>query len=214
MILKTIFYSPLSQRLLSTFARIIAGKRIGRLDIVGTSEQGSFKQWVGSLNSGAVIELGTRRTAGNPSTLRRDWVPAGVKYIATDFQAGPDVDVISDAERLTEVFEPRSVDAIIACSVFEHIRQPWLAAQQMGKVLRPGGKVFVQTHQTYPLHAHPFDYWRFSREALESLFSTEAGFINQTSWYEFPASILNAQDPQTLIQPGFLNVYIVAERAM
>jgi hypothetical protein len=38
---------------------------------------------------------------------------------------------------------PRS-DALIACSVFEHIRKPWLAAEEIGKILKPGGTAFTR----------------------------------------------------------------------
>jgi hypothetical protein len=97
--------------------------------------------------------------------------------------------------------------------VFEHIRKPWLAAREIAKVLKPGGIVFVQTHQTYPIHADPYDYWRFSREAMETLLDAETGFSNQTSWYDFPAVILSDSVPALTVRPAFLNVNIVAERA-
>ncbi|WP_456849058.1 methyltransferase domain-containing protein [Bradyrhizobium sp. USDA 4504] len=142
------------------------------------------------MEMGTVLELGTKRVGTRPSTQRRSWVADTVRCVASDFEAGQDVDIVADddAERLSEFFAQSSIDAIIACSVFEHIRKPWLAAAEMGKLLRRGGLVFVQTHHTYPLHAYPFDYWRFSCETMETLFSAESGFADQSSWYDFPAS--------------------------
>lgn len=171
-----------------------------------------FRDWLSRLARGTVIELGTRRVDRNPSSVRRHWVPTGVRYLGCDFRAGEDVDLVADVESLSKSIEAGTVDAIIACSIFEHIRRPWIAVDEIAQVLRPGGRIFVQTHQCYPVHAHPQDYWRFSREALEVLFGPEAGFQNQRSWYDFPASILSQEAPITVLHSAFLNVCLVAEK--
>lgn len=178
----------------------------------GPEQFTAFSRWLADLDHGTVLELGTRKVDGRPSTLRRDWVPSSNRYIASDFQAGDDVDVVADVESLSETFPVGTIDAVIACSVFEHIRRPWIAAEEIGKVLRPGGRVFIQTHNCFPIHAHPFDYWRFTREALESLFSDDLGFTNRWSWYDFPAAIVSARDPVAAGLQAFLNVSLLAER--
>jgi SAM-dependent methyltransferase len=168
---------------------LAAGK--GSQHSTNSTPLAAFREWLSQLNNATIIELGTLRTSDRPSTVRRDWAPPGSRYIASDFQSGADVDIVADAEKLSQTFAPSSADAVIACSVFEHIRKLWLAAEEISKVLKPGGMAFIQTHHTYPLHAYPHDYWRFSREALETLFSEENGFRDQQSWYEFPASVLS-----------------------
>jgi SAM-dependent methyltransferase len=179
----------------------------------GVSVEGAFWERLGQLTSGTVLELGTRRVdPAAPSTVRRHRVQSGVRYVASDFEAGLDVDVVADAERLSETFAPGSIDAVISCSVFEHIRRPWLAAAEIAKVLKPGGIVLAQTHNCFPIHAYPYDYWRFTREALETLFSNEVGFTDQKSWYEFPAAIVSVRVPLTASLENFLNVSIVAQR--
>lgn len=210
---RAVFKSPATRIVLEQLARTFSNGRRREVEPGSSSELGHFKAWLGSLQTGTVLELGTRRVAGDPPTVRRTWVAAGVRYVACDYMSGLDVDVVVDAERLSETFEPGSIDAVIACSVFEHIRRPWLAAEQIGKVLRPGGRVYVQTHQCYPIHAHPYDYWRFSREAMETLFAQEFGFKNQTSWYEYPASILAERTPLAVAADAFLNVNLIAEKA-
>jgi SAM-dependent methyltransferase len=164
----------------------------------------AFREWLSQINNATVIELGTLRTSNRPSTTRRSWAPSGSHYVTSDFQPGLDVDVVADAEKLSQTFALGSVDALIACSVFEHIRKPWLAAEEIGKILKPGGMAFIQTHHTYPLHAYPHDYWRFSREAMETLFSDENGFCNQQSWYDFPASVLSDSVPALAGQQAYL----------
>ncbi len=181
---------------------------------VATGNNGyeDFRNWLGTLNSGTFLELGTRRTANGLPTGRREWAPH-LRYIGSDFQAGYDVDIVADAERLSDAFEKGSIDAVIACSVFEHIRRPWLAAEEIGKVLRPGGRIYIQTHNCFPIHAYPFDYWRFTREAMEVLFCRENGFCQQQSWYDFPAAIVSAREPFAATCQAFLNVNLTAAKA-
>lgn len=209
---KRLFHLKPVQALVSQSGKLLArGKGSAGLNTDSTALR-QFRDWLQRLEKGTVLELGTKRVGNQPSTLRRSWVRDTVGYIACDFEAGLDVDVVVDAESLSKTFPQSSIDAVIACSVFEHIRKPWLAAREIGKVLRPGGLVFVQTHHTYPLHAYPFDYWRFSREALEALFSAENGFANQSTWYDFPASVVAEAVPQLAGQQAFLNVNVVASK--
>ena len=177
----------------------------------GRSGLAGFGDWLSGLEQGTLLELGTRRVTGMPSTTRADWAPR-LRYIASDFQDGKDVDVVADIENLSATFDAGSIDAVVACSVFEHVRRPWLAAAEIGKVLRPGGRVYIQTHNCFPIHAHPFDYWRFTREALDFLFCDEHGFCRQETWYDFPAAVVSSQVPRGALSGAFLNVCLTAER--
>jgi SAM-dependent methyltransferase len=169
-----------------------------------------FVLWLSKAKGARVLEIGTRRTEGGAPTTRRHWAHSSAEYVTSDFMAGLDVDVVADAEKLSDTFGKGSFDAVIGCSVFEHIKRPWLASAEIGKVLRPGGKVFVQTHFAFPVHAYPYDYWRFTREALESLFDPEAGFSSCTSYYEFPAAIVSRELYLSAFGHAFLNVCAVA----
>jgi len=194
-------------------ASVIAAQRNEPSSIRGEDCGIEFRQWLADRTEGVVLQLGTRRVPNTPSTVRRDWVSRGMRYICVDYQSGEDVDVVADIEKLSKTFEQGSIDAIIAASVFEHVRRPWIAAEQIGLALKPGGRAFIQTHNCFPIHAHPHDYWRFTREALESLFAREAGFINQHSWYTYPALILSRNSAASVLHPAYLNVSIVVERA-
>jgi SAM-dependent methyltransferase len=180
------------------------------LDAGNNSACSDFMGWLSKAKGARVLEIGTRRTEGGASTTRRHWAHATAEYVTSDFMAGLDVDVVADAEKLCATFGTEAFDAVIGCSVFEHIRRPWLASAEIGKVLRPGGKVFVQTHFAFPIHAYPYDYWRFTREALATLFGPEAGFSDCTTYYEFPAAIVSRQLYMSAYYQSFLNVCAVA----
>jgi hypothetical protein len=133
------------------------------------SEGNLLQEFVTEIKPGwLVIETGTKRYGPN-STLRKHLWPQA-KSIGIDFQKGEDVDVVVDIEKLTDIFELDSIDAIFSASTFEHIRKPWIAADQMLKVVKPGGLIFVQSHFCFPEHGYPFDYWRFTSEAWKVLF--------------------------------------------
>lgn len=134
-----------------------------------------------------ILELGTRRWGPDP-THHKAMFAWAADYVLCDFMDGVDVDVVADIHELDQVFEPGSFDAVICCSVLEHVERPWIAVEQMCQMLtRPesntsglGGGLYVQTHQTFPLHGYPTDFFRFSDRALESM--VPDGFEVETSF--------------------------------
>lgn len=159
-----------------------------------------------------VLELGTRRSISMRSTLHASWVPNAGAYLGTDIEAGEDVDIIADVHRLTETVGEEQFDVIISCSTFEHFKYPRLAAHEIMKVLKIGGILFIQTHQSFPLHSYPYDYFRFSREALAGLFGTRMGFNVIVTDYEFPAQICTFRERFSPDQPAYLNVRLFGEK--
>jgi len=170
-----------------------------------------FLNWLRAIQNARVLELGTRRSNPAISTIRRDWAAADATYVKSDFQSGLDVDVIADIHKLVDSFEKNSFDAVIACSVFEHVQRPWIAAEQIAAVLKLGGHVFVQTHFAFPLHGHPNDYWRFTREALETIFE-DANLQVLSAYYEFPCQVVSKRDPAVAGGPAYLNSCVIAEK--
>jgi hypothetical protein len=159
-----------------------------------------------------VLELGTLQSVPGRSTRHEEWVPGAREYVGVDLRPGADVDVVADVHRLADTLGSEQFDVVISCSTFEHLKYPQLAAHQLMKVLALGGLLFVQTHQTFPLHAYPSDYCRFSREALEALFPSGMGFRVIATDYVFPASIRSAREPGLRSQPAFLNVHLFGEK--
>lgn len=154
------------------------GARIGEGDAPGARQ---LVDWLAGLERPAVIEVGTLRQDPEFPTHHTAWAPHGA-WTKVDAWAGQDVDVVDDAHSLDVVAPlvaslppaPGRFDAYVACSVFEHLRRPWVAMQAAARVVRPGGLVYVQTHQTFPLHGYPSDYFRFSKEALAGIMEDAA----------------------------------------
>jgi SAM-dependent methyltransferase len=171
-----------------------------------------FKEHCRTLDRPRVLELGTKRSDPDRSTRRDRWIPHAGEYLGCDIESDVDVDIVADVHRLTEVVGEEQFDVIISCATFEHFKYPHLAAHQIMKALKVGGVLFIQTHHTFPLHAYPYDYFRFSREALAGLFGTEMGFrVNETK-YEFPARVYSSQVPGSFRVPAHLNVCLYGEK--
>lgn len=159
-----------------------------------------------AMDNPRVLELGTLRSIEDRSTMHKDWVPNASEYIGTDIEDCVDVDVVADVHSLSTTLGEESFDIVISCSTFEHFKYPQLAAHEIMKVLKLNGILFIQTHQSFPLHAYPFDYYRFSKEALCGLFSQKMGFKTQSTCYNFPAWIYSQRDPQSVNAHSYLNV--------
>ena len=163
----------------------------------------------------AVLELGTKRSQANRATHHADWLDGNVKHVLSDFDAGIDVDVLADCHDLEAVFDEGEFDAVLAASVWEHLERPWIAADQLAYVTKPGGFVWVATHQTFPVHGYPSDYFRFTDVALASLFRDElwvdvrAGYSGRSQIIP-PAEVAATNwDPHA---PCWLHVSVIAVR--
>ncbi len=156
-----------------------------------------------------VLELGTKRSIPTRSTRHETFVPHAAEYLGTDLEAGLDVDIVADLHCLTKATGEEQFDVIISCSTFEHLKYPHLAAHEVMKALKINGLLFIQTHQSFPLHAYPFDYFRFSREALAGLFGTRMGFNVIATDYEFPVRHYTPRERGLHRCEAYLNVRLL-----
>lgn len=135
-----------------------------------------------------------------------------------DIQAGEGVDVVGDVHQASQIFQPGEFDAVYCTSTLEHLRRPWIAARELALVTRRGGWLFCQTHQSFPLHSYPSDYFRFSTEALREIFASDAGWRVIDAEYEFPCQVIPASNAfphakdWNFEAPAWLNVVCIAER--
>ena len=122
---------------------------------------------------GKVLELGSRNRSG---VIHRHFVPEHLHYVGMDILSGDNVDVVGDAHAMSALFEPKTFDAIFAISVFEHLLMPWKVALEMNRIMKTGGLVMLATHQSWPVHEAPWDFWRFSDQCWRGLFNKYTGF--------------------------------------
>lgn len=78
------------------------------------------------------------------------------------------VHIAADAQKLP--FKDSSCDAVICETSLEHIKDPALAVQEMHRVLKSGGLVYITVPFVYGFHDSPGDYYRWTKEGIRELF--------------------------------------------
>jgi SAM-dependent methyltransferase len=106
-------------------------------------------------------------------------VLAFARYESTDFEhvfartPKEDYDFVC---RLEDIPRPDdSYDVVINTQVLEHVEYPQKVIDELYRILKPGGKLFLTTNQTFWVHHSPYNYYFFTRHGLQSLFE-HAGF--------------------------------------
>ncbi|ATQ68097.1 MULTISPECIES: class I SAM-dependent methyltransferase [Methylosinus] len=158
----------------------------------------TFDRLAGERRPARVLEAGTLQSNPGHAThshRRFPWV-AQRDYVKLDIVAGLDVDVVGDLHALPAHWSG-TFDCVLANAVFEHLERPWIAAREIARVLAPGGLFLVSTHQSFPLHAYPSDFFRFSREALRLIFE-DAGLVVDAADYKHRCAIL----PPAAVMPS------------
>lgn len=117
------------------------------------------------ITSGRVAELG-----GPFNSFAADMPEFEFQYLSLYPVAGRDDVLVADITQC-EYLEPEQFDVIFSVSVLEHVSKPWLAADQMTRLLKPGGIMYHSAPFSYFYHGAPADFWRYTPDAMRLLFS-------------------------------------------
>jgi SAM-dependent methyltransferase len=94
-------------------------------------------------------------------------------YVAIDLAVGDPIwdytklDVIGDLILLP--FGEHSFDAVFCAQVLEHVSDPFTITQEFGRVIKPGGRLFLTAPQSWPQHQKPNDFFRYTSFGLRHL---------------------------------------------
>jgi len=75
-------------------------------------------------------------------------------------------------------------DLVYSNNVFEHLSNPFIAVQNIEKLLKPGGIVITIAPFSIRYHECPSDYFRFTHKGLEQLFNDAGNFETLVSGYD------------------------------
>jgi SAM-dependent methyltransferase len=101
------------------------------------------------------INIGSGRTRIAPNILNME------------IEIGEDIDIVGSVEDIPAGDNEFSL--AICQEVLEHVADPSKALREIARVLRPGGHAYIQLPFTIGYHPCPQDYWRFSRDGIETL---------------------------------------------
>jgi SAM-dependent methyltransferase len=88
-----------------------------------------------------------------------------------------EIDFAVDVQDMRGVIESERYDTALLIEVLEHVPNPFKAAGEVFRVLRPGGKVILSVPHLSRIHEAPYDFYRYTHYGLRHIF-TECGFAD------------------------------------
>ncbi len=95
-------------------------------------------------------------------------------YVSVDFAKGDSqwnykrLSIIGDI--LSLPLKNRSVDVALCTQTLEHVNNPGILLEELFRVLKPGGQLFLTAPLGWPIHQPPHDFFRYTSYGLECLF--------------------------------------------
>jgi hypothetical protein len=113
-----------------------------------------------------ILELGSYLVEGQEqlADLRR-YFPEK-HFTGVDRRAGPGVDALEDVENLS--WGDATAGTVIALNLFEHVEHFWRGFDEMQRILRADGLLFISCPFDLHIHDYPKDYWRFTPDPRAS----------------------------------------------
>lgn len=130
-----------------------------------------------------ILDVGTSERFAKELRSYESWFD-GKRYVAAGYRPLTtygvyNCDCHQDIEEMS--FAAESFDAVLCIEVLEHVANPFAAARELVRVLRPNGRLLVTTPFLYAYHgkqakaqapdheSYP-DYWRYTHQGLQTLF--------------------------------------------
>lgn len=70
----------------------------------------------------------------------------------------------------SNIIPDNKFDAVICTEVIEHVDNPFLVADELYRITKPGGKIYISTPFNFRIHGPLPDNWRFTVHGLRTLF--------------------------------------------
>lgn len=90
------------------------------------------------------------------------------RYYGLDQSRQPNVEIVGSAYALPFV-SGRVWDVVVSGQLLEHLERPWVAVNEMARVLKPGGLVCLVAPREWPVHRFPLDCFRILEDGMRSM---------------------------------------------
>jgi len=104
------------------------------------------------------------------------------KYTGLDIVAGANVDIVASHEHHYPVGDS-SFDVVVSGQVLEHVEDIYAFADEIYRIVKPGGMVCIIAPCVWNEHKFPHDCWRFYPDGLRFLFVKKAKFKEVKIFY-------------------------------
>jgi hypothetical protein len=169
--------------------------------------------------TGPVLEIGSK-DHGNTSSFRDTF---SGEYVGVDIAPGRGVDVVWDLSNGTGDLPLEHFELATCCSILEHVPKPWLLAENLSKLVKKGGYIFVSGPWCWRYHPYPDDYYRLSFSGIKVIFpeftwgkfeystNVEGEFLKATkdrqNIYELDSTLRRMEDDR--IYMPYLNINMI-----
>jgi SAM-dependent methyltransferase len=135
-----------------------------------------------------LVEIGARAAEGQEDIADVRAIFTASEHIGCDIQEGPGVDRVEDVHALS--FADNSIGTVVCFDTLEHVADPIRALEEIHRVLKPGGLVAMSSVMFFVIHAHPWDFWRFTPEGFNLLLRPfESRLVLANGWTEMPETV-------------------------
>jgi hypothetical protein len=138
-----------------------------------------------------VVEIGSYQVVGQEGFSDLRPVFGGKQYIGCDMRPG--IDRIESLPKLS--FASGSIPTIVCLDTLEHIFEIGASIAEIHRVLSSKGVFVVSSVFNFPIHSHPYDFWRFTPEC----FARSLDIFS----YQFVAAQGTETAPHTVYGIGF-----------
>ena len=113
-----------------------------------------------------------------------------MEYVGCDIREGNGVDQVMDITNI--LLEDGTIGVVICAETLEHVFNPSKAMEEVYRILQKGGLFILTSVFDFPIHDHPFDYFRFTPEIFKFWFEKyeRSEVITEGGTEDKPVSIM------------------------
>ena len=122
-----------------------------------------YRKYCKNLNSkSTVLDFGSYDVNGTSKPIFEKH-----NYIGVDISDGPNVDLILENYKLD--LPDNFADAIVSSSCFEHDELFWVTFNEICRLTKPNGYIYIMAPSEGGYHGYPVDCWRFYKDSWKAL---------------------------------------------
>lgn len=137
-----------------------------------------------------IYEFGSLQVPGQEGFADLRPLFPGRTYVGADMREGPGVDRVLDLHQIDIPSE--SIGTVLCLDTLEHVEYPHQALREIHRILCPrSGIAVISSVMDCPIHDYPYDFWRFTPTAFESLLKPfKHSFVGYSGRDSFPHTVV------------------------
>ncbi|MFH1485419.1 MAG: glycosyltransferase [Chloroflexota bacterium] len=144
-----------------------------------------------------IFEFGALQVEGQENFANLRPFFAGKQYFGCDMREGSGVDLVLNCHKIDLASE--SAGTVMALDTLEHVEFTREAMDEFVRILKPEGLLVISSVMNFPIHDHPYDYWRFTPHAFKSLLKDfPYFFVDSVGDETFPHTVIGIACKGTL----------------